>query len=363
MIVRFFVPVLTVGLLTAQTQSIGNGELKGSAQAVVVTGAHLAHTAQFVGTDPRSALKQVDQALRKAGSSLDKAVKLNIVVIDESVAAKVEQALAQQFPNPAKAPAVSLVAGSLHGAGLTMAVDAIGVTRRTGKRNSQVAVLPAGPRAYISGQSATGALQGATRETLDKLKANLAFLSLSLADVVQVKSFVDPITSVPQVRHWIDEYFGPHPPPQVFVEWTSKGRIEIELIATMPSRAAFAAPIEHLWPPDEKPSPVFCRMVRTASPTTIYTSGLFGPEGPADKQIRNIFDSLDKILRTTSSDLRHLAKATYYVADDEASRKLNEIRPDLYDPKHPPAASKAGVKATGRARRTVTLDIIAVPLH
>lgn len=363
MIVRLFLPVLTAGLLAAQTKSFGQGELKGSAQAVVITGAHLAHTAQFFGTDPASVLRQVDQALRKAGSSIDKAVKLNIVVADESVTAKVEQALAKRYPAASRAPAASLVAGSLPAAGATLAIDAIGLASRTEKRNSQVAVLPSGPRAYISGQSANGTLERATRETLDKLKANLEFLGLSLNDVVQVKSFVDPIESVPEVRRWIDGYFGPQPPPQVFVQWTSKGRIEIEVIATIPSTPAPAAPVDHLWPPDEKPSPVFCRMVRLASPTTIYTSGLFGTEGPADKQIRDIFRSLDTILRETSGDLRHLAKATYYVADDEASRKLNEIRPEFYDPKHPPAASKAGVKATGRARRTVTLDMIAVPVR
>ena len=363
MIVRVFLSVISLGLLSAQIKSIGQGELKGSAQAVVVTGAHLAHTAQFVGTDTASVLRQVDQALQKAGSSLDKAVKLNIVVADESVTAKVEQALAKRYPTASKAPAASLVAGALPGQGATLAIDAIGVTSRTTKRNSQVAVLPSGPRAYISGQSANGTLEKATRETLDKLKTNLEFLGLSLSDVIQVKSFVDPVASVPQVRRWIDEYFGPQPPPQVFVEWTSKGRIEIELIAAMPSKAVPSEGVEHLWPPDEKPSPVFCRMVRLSSPTTIYTSGLFGAEGSADKQIRDIFRSLDTILRETSGDLRHLAKATYYVADDEASRKLNEIRPAFYDPKHPPAASKAGVKATGRTRRTVTLDIIAVPVR
>ncbi|MCC6590874.1 MAG: RidA family protein [Bryobacterales bacterium] len=363
MIVRLFLPLLTAGLLAAQIKSIGQGPLKGSAQAVVVTSRHLAHTAQFVGNDPAAVLSQADQALRQAGSSLSRAVKLNIVVAGADVTAKVEQVLAERYPDASKAPAVSLVAGSLPGAGAAFAVDVVAITARTAKRNPQVAVLPAGPRAYISGQSANGTLEKATRETLDKLKANLAFLGLSLSDVIQVKSFVDPIASVPDVRRSIDEYFGPQPPPQVFVEWTSKGRIEIELIAAIPSKATPASLIEHLWPPEEKPSPVFCRMVRLASPTTIYTSGLFGSEGPADKQIRDIFASLDAILRQTSGDLRHLAKATYYVADDEASRKLNDIRPEFYDPKHPPAASKAGVKATGLPGRTVTLDIIAVPVR
>jgi enamine deaminase RidA (YjgF/YER057c/UK114 family) len=70
-----------------------------------------------------------------------------------------------------------------------------------------------------------------------------------------------------------------------------------------------------------------------------------------------------RVLAAGGSDLLHLAKATYYVADDVTSRKLNEVRPEYYDPKHPPAASKAGVRGTGKQNRTVTLDMIAVPLR
>ena len=361
MSVPLFLLLLLPGLLAAEITSIGQGPLRGSAQAVSVSNAHLAHTAQFSDASPDVALRQVDQALRAAGSSLGQAVKLNIAVADENVTRAVERALARRYPLGAKAPAVSLVAGALPDKASIVAIDAIGVTRRTPKRAPQVAVLPTGPRAYISGQSASGTLEQATIETLDKLKADLSFLGLSLADVVQVKSFVEPIAAAPAVRRAIDAYFGPEPPPQVFVEWTSKGRIEIELIAAMPAQAGAA--VEHLWPPTEKPSPVFCRAVRLHAPGSIYISGLFGAPGPAGEQIREIFRSLAAILKSTGSDLRHLAKATYYVADDEASRQLNLIRPEFYDPSHPPAASKAGVTGTGREKRTVTLDMIAVPVR
>jgi enamine deaminase RidA (YjgF/YER057c/UK114 family) len=74
-----------------------------------------------------------------------------------------------------------------------------------------------------------------------------------------------------------------------------------------------------------------------------------------------VFDRLKDILDRTGSDFRHLAKATYYVSADDASRKLNELRPRYYDPKRPPAASKAVVAGVGMTERTVTLDMIAVP--
>jgi hypothetical protein len=52
----------------------------------------------------------------------------------------------------------------------------------------------------------------------------------------------------------------------------------------------------------------------------------------------------------------HLAAAS----TDEASRKLNELRPKYYDPKRPPAASKAMVTGVGADGKSVTLDMIAV---
>jgi len=57
----------------------------------------------------------------------------------------------------------------------------------------------------------------------------------------------------------------------------------------------------------------------------------------------------------------NLAKATYYVSTDATSKALNVLRPNYYDPKRPPAASKALVPGVGREGRTLTLDMIAVP--
>ena len=47
--------------------------------------------------------------------------------------------------------------------------------------------------------------------------------------------------------------------------------------------------------------------------------------------------------------------------DEDASQQLNEVRPRYYDPKRPPAASKATVHGVGLKQRSITLDMIAVP--
>jgi enamine deaminase RidA (YjgF/YER057c/UK114 family) len=102
--------------------------------------------------------------------------------------------------------------------------------------------------------------------------------------------------------------------------------------------------------------------VAIADGDTIFVSGIFAEAAKsAPEQVEEIFATLTDALKNMGGDLRHLVKATYYVSDDESSRALNNLRPNYYDAERPPAASKALVRGVGRPKRTVTLDMIAVP--
>ncbi|MCY2967387.1 MAG: Rid family hydrolase, partial [Planctomycetota bacterium] len=94
----------------------------------------------------------------------------------------------------------------------------------------------------------------------------------------------------------------------------------------------------------------------------IFVSGLYGKSSNAGtEEVTEIFSGLEQTLKQAGSNLRHLAKATYFVSTEDASAKLNELRPKYYDPQRPPAASKAAVIGTGMPGKTLTLDMIAVP--
>ncbi len=54
-----------------------------------------------------------------------------------------------------------------------------------------------------------------------------------------------------------------------------------------------------------------------------------------------------------------MVKATYYVTDNASSRLLGTIREELYNPRRPPAASKALVKGVGKNGHSLMLDMIA----
>lgn len=176
------------------------------------------------------------------------------------------------------------------------------------------AVLPAGPRVYISGQGAReGDLLGAARITLERLRENLEFLGLGLSDVVQVKCFLRPASKASPVESVIRALFGGEAPPMVFVEWRNPEPIEIELIAAVKARAGNSPPpaIEYLTPPGENASPVFSRVTRLFHPSSIYLAALYSDAaGEALDQIRRSFERLNFSAQGAGSDMLHLAKAT-----------------------------------------------------
>jgi enamine deaminase RidA (YjgF/YER057c/UK114 family) len=105
------------------------------------------------------------------------------------------------------------------------------------------------------------------------------------------------------------------------------------------------------------------RASRVNSGRTIFTSGLYGTSDNPLEQVREMFTELRQLVKEAGSDMAHLVKATYYVADKGADQEINAIRPTLYDPRRPPAASKLTVRGTGRKGKASTFDMIAVTLR
>lgn len=360
------------------------GQTEGTSAAVVVSGSTaLAHTAQIQARDAQGRLQaagrageqaqrvldRLGTALAEAGSGLDQLVKLNVYAASPSDLEAVRHAVAASALGKVQ-PAVSYVIGPLSDPEALVAMDAVGVSSRAASAGarvgSQVSVLRPGVRVYVSGQAAASTNLGeATRKTLEQLAETLKFLGMDKGDVVQVKSFLQPAAGAVEVEREMKAFFGAEAvPPLVFVAWRSPKTqpIEIELIAGtgQPGTDAGEA-LEYLTPPHLKPSPVFCRVVRVNRGDLIYTQGLLGkPKTTGNQQVETIFEFLKTILGAAGGDFRHLVKATYYVTDDEASKALNALRPRYYDPKRPPAASKASVDAVGDQERTVALDMIAV---
>jgi enamine deaminase RidA (YjgF/YER057c/UK114 family) len=227
------------------------------------------------------------------------------------------------------------------------------------------AVLPAGAKLYVSGMADTNELRQATRKTLEKLLAAISHLGLDRTHIIQLKSFLQPMSEVAVARQEIVDFFEGKTPPLVFVEWISpkpNPPIEIELIATVPGDLKSEADsVSFITPPGTTGSKVYSRIAQVNHGKLIYFSGLYGLQSDTGAaQIREIFENMKGTLARCGGDLEHLAKATYYVSDEEASNQLNLMRPQFYNPQRPPAASKAKVKSVGLPGKTVTLDMIAV---
>jgi enamine deaminase RidA (YjgF/YER057c/UK114 family) len=308
---------------------------------------------------------------------VDRIVKLNIYVARLETATVVEGVLAKRFSQDHQ-PAVSYVVTALPDAGCEVAMDAVAmanvlqtkqVTLRPSEgarsaelRFSKTSSVPPGSLIYIAGQAEKGATLGeATRGTLQSLQKTLEFLGRDLSDVVQVKSFLSPMSNVSEAQRELAAFFGDQAaPPSVWVEWTAP-LIEIEMIAWGGEKKEKPA-VEFITPPGMTASPVYSRVTRTNSDKLIYISGLYGREtADGAAEVVSIFEQLDSTLKQADSNLQHLVKATYYCSSNEASTKLNELRPKYYHPARPPSASKAMVNGVGRAARALTIDMIAVP--
>jgi enamine deaminase RidA (YjgF/YER057c/UK114 family) len=366
-----------------------HGPAGGASRCVVVGPARLAHTAQVMGVSTsgeggrlndqiRLALANTDAALKMGGSSLASSVKLNVYVAQDDVTPEVESALAAMFSESHK-PAVSFVTTALPWPTALVAFDAVGIAEQAagnasaadspgGRAGQACAVLPMGPRVYISGQAemGDGTLADATRQTLASLGRTLEFLELSKQHVVQVKCFLAPMTRCADAEQEIARFFqDAQVPPCVFVEWQSSLPIEIEMIVAAADNSALAKgpSVEVRTPPGMSTPAIYSRLTIARHPTTIYTSGLYPADASAspETQLRSLFTHLKQSLDAAGSDWMHLVKATYYVSDDELSKSHNTVRPDYFSPRRPPAASKAKVSGVGRAGHGITMDFIVVP--
>src|SRR6185295_8768844 len=102
------------------------------------------------------------------------------------------------------------------------------------KRLKDTAVMPSGSRLYVSGQAEKSeTLREAPRKTLESLSATLKHCGRTDTDIVQVKCFLQPMSSVTEVQEELLRYYGKdNVPPTSFVVWKSASPpIEIELVA------------------------------------------------------------------------------------------------------------------------------------
>jgi enamine deaminase RidA (YjgF/YER057c/UK114 family) len=344
---------------------------------VLVDNVSLLHTTQiFAAADERKGLQEqvkslfarLEMELKYSSAGFPDVVKLNFYVASHEAAAAVRKQLVKTFSSEQR-PAVSFVVTELPSDDALVAVDAVAAisqsTANEVRRGPLSAIMPKGERFYVSGQAEPGTLPEATRKTLESLSRTLKEYGRSDDDIVQLKCFVQPMESASLVKVEIARHFaGQRVPPVSYVEWKSSAPIEIELVAwggPAAEKPAFE-PMEYLTPEGFKTSPLYCRVARIHGGGTIYFSDLFAdPRADTAAQVQQPFDRLKLLLEKTGSDFKHLAKATYYVIDDEVSKAHNEIRPKFYDPARPPAASKAVVLGTGTDGVRYVMDMIAVP--
>lgn len=372
-----------------QLRAIGADAQRGRAAAVVVDEGALVHAATLYPVNAQDQLQggsdayaqatyvlgSLDRALRAAGTGLDRIVRLHVYVADASVTAAIDRLLAGRLAG-ATTPAVTIVESRMPRAGVLVAMDAVAATPRRPPAGvparlvverlpaiagggAHVAVQPEGPFVIVSGRAASGEFEAAVRGTMQQLHADLKGVGLGFEHVAQVKAFLGDMTRADQVRQIVAGSFRGTAPPQVVTEWRDASLpVEIELIATAPGASATGEQLTFVEPISSR----YSRVARIFAGRPIFVSGLTGTSADPAAQVREVFGQLRRLLTESGSDMRHIAKATYYVSDEAADREINTVRPSIYDSARPPAASKISVQGAGRPGRATVIDAIAVTI-
>lgn len=364
---------------------LGPGTIPGTSSVVVVHQSPLLFTRQLTleadgGGSAEGLIGKLSGILEAGGSNRNLLVRLNVYGLS---APEIEAFLAEWsklFPSGG-APVVTALESPLPDAGEKLAIDAIAaveanvdavaVKSMTPEANpagaADYSVTPTKSLVFLSGRPEKGETPDAARAAIEGQLALAAELGCGPGDVVQIRAFLAEMEEAPTVLDAIRSAFGEKPvPPVSFAAWIASAPVEIELIACRPQTAGDDSQSEEAIrfynPADVKPSPNFSRATIVTSPTLIFTAGyLARSEADGTGQTRDVFSQLTEALESFGSDLRHGAKAHYFVSDDDASKAVDVLRKEYLDPGRPPAASKAKVHGLGRSGRGVCIDWIAVP--
>ncbi len=269
----------------------------------------LIHTAQLLPGSREGVAAQLAQLctrleaiLRDAGCDAKRLVKVNCYLASQAIAEETIEELTDRkftakFPD-LKLSVMNFVVTALPNPNALIALDAVAATSGEAlgdvKRLNGASILPAGSRLYVSGQAEKGdTLRQATRKTLESLSATLKHCGRTDNDVVQVKCFLQPMSSVAEVQDEIARYYGKESvPPTSFVEWKSSSPpIEIELVAWGgPANNDAKDVLEFITPPGMTTSPVFSRVARINRGPTIFIGDIASPATlSADEQLQSSF--------------------------------------------------------------------------
>jgi enamine deaminase RidA (YjgF/YER057c/UK114 family) len=343
--------------------------------AIAPTNATLAHTTELLpppeaggdaGRQIEALLKRLDGLLAKVGGSRDTLVRVNLYAATQQAATDGRRALEGAVNCP-----IAEVVTDLPQDGAVVAIDAIAVASADRSPDpAGVRLLKSDRAVYISGMAAPSKdIAEATRGTLAQLDGVLRHLGIPKSNVTCVKSFLrSERGAVDAARGELTKYFDGDPPPAAWVHWMTQDAIEIELFAELPGDKAAALEaggdtVTFLTPPGTATSPLYSKVaVVHPGGRMIYTSGVSAgaPGRDATAETRLALAALREAITKAGGDFEHLVKATYYPASGATTQALTKVRPEFYNPKRPPAASRALVRSTGAPDSQLTLDLIAV---
>ena len=321
---------------------------RGSSRAVVVQGVPLVHTRQLLPEDRNGKMvegsvdKQIDQLLANidavltdSGSSMSKLIRLNVYALSPATITRFQEVLAKKL-DPSVRPAMTTILTAMPHPGALVAADALaagsdkgpGVVRQRcqtvggDKDYADAAVYAARRRGLFLGPAGRRRAHDDGRHQVDDHADEDArsVEALACRRGCKLKVFCKPASAADDVMRELKKFFpGQMVPPVLFIEWLTTIPVEIEMVARLPQDKKPAGSLVHYNPPDCVSFPSFSRIALVYTDRQIYIGGLFG-QGASKEEGENLFAKLGEVLSKAGSDPLHMAKASYYVTDDNSAR-------------------------------------------
>ena len=283
-----------------------------------------------VGTQVRDVLAQIDDRLKAHGTSLARAVSMQVQLRQMSDFAAMNAAYAPLFPTDA--PARTTIVAPPETAGALVEISAIaaaaGATREVIRpagwvpsTNPYSYAVRTGDLVFLSGlvsrdgrtgQVATGDLAAQATVIFDNATEILAAAGLTLTDIVNAKVFVTEVGLVgPMNEAYRARMPAPRPSRATAVAGLMNAQYQVEMTFVAAARKTI---VER---PGAKPQPDATLAQAVAVGRRVFVSGMLAADFKAsiEDQTRSVVDRLGVMLTAAGHDWSHVVEATLYVTD------------------------------------------------
>ena len=297
-----------------------------------------------IRTQTTKVLQSIDEALKKAGSSLAMAASMQVYIKNASEFAAMNEVYRTFFK--ADPPARTTIVSDFVVSGALLEISAIGIPNGGERKVIHPASWMKSPNPYSYGIKSgstlflaglvsrngkdnsvvEGPMGVQTKAVLDNAAEILKEAGMTFDHVVSSKVFITDATKFQEMNETYRTFFTKDPPARATVVAPLMGAanaVEITLIASSLPKQLFTTPAADGTP--GKPSPILSSAVKVGN--RLYLSGLLGNtaanKGDTEAQTREILARVGRTLQVAGFGWNDVADGVVYITDVKNFEAMN----------------------------------------